>query len=27
VAYTGTPILDDGKVAIRCLAAGRTFMG
>jgi hypothetical protein len=26
-AFTGTPVLDDGKVAIRSLAAGRTFMG
>jgi hypothetical protein len=26
-AFTGTPVLDDGKVAIRSLAEGRTFMG
>jgi hypothetical protein len=26
-AFTGTPVLDDGKVAIRSLAAGRTFIG
>jgi hypothetical protein len=26
-AFTGTPVLDDGKVAIRSLAEGQTFMG
>jgi hypothetical protein len=26
-AFTETPVLDDGKVAIRSLAASRTFMG
>jgi hypothetical protein len=26
-AFTGTPVLDDGKVAIRSLAVGQTCMG